>query len=129
MGRSFDPNESLNRPDLNQCPDCGCFFAQEKCPLCGKICPEEMRAGNRKPVKKSRSKSRGPERVTFVEWYHAWWFIIAMLYLFPVAGLVLFATSPHKKTAKIIFLAVIAVLMFFFTFAPLIAFWIIENFF
>ena len=39
MGRmlgSFDNPEELDRPDLNKCPDCNCFFAGDNCPLCGK---------------------------------------------------------------------------------------------
>ena len=54
MGRmlgSFADDTELDRPDLNKCPDCKCYFAGDTCPLCGKVCPEEMRAGNRKPVK------------------------------------------------------------------------------
>ena len=46
MGRmlgSFDPEDELDRPDLNKCPDCGCYFATDNCPLCGKVCPPEMR--------------------------------------------------------------------------------------
>jgi len=57
MGRllgSHADDRELDRPDLNKCPDCGCFFPQDNCPLCGKPCPEEMRAGNRKPPKKSK---------------------------------------------------------------------------
>ena len=109
MGRmlgAFDPDDALDRPDLNQCPDCGCFFAQTHCPLCGKECPEEMRAGNRKSVKQKKSRRRDSGRVTFVEWYHSWWFIILMLFLFPIVGIVLLVTSPHKKSVK---LAVVAV--------------------
>lgn len=103
MGRmlgAFDPNDQLDRPDLNKCPDCGCYFAGENCPLCGKPCPEEMRAGNRKEKKqKPRRASLG--RVTFVDWYHSWWFIILMLFVFPVIGIVLLITSPHKRSHKI----------------------------
>ena len=58
MGRSlgyFDSDE-LDRPELNKCPDCECYFASEECPLCGKICPENFRAGNRAPVKKPKKK-------------------------------------------------------------------------
>ena len=60
MGRmlgSFADDEELDRPDLNKCPDCDCFFASDACPLCKKICPEEMRAGNRKPVKHKKRKN------------------------------------------------------------------------
>ena len=49
MGRMLGSHgsEELDRPDLNKCPDCGCFFSSDNCPLCGKPCPEEMRAGNK----------------------------------------------------------------------------------
>ncbi|MBQ8398018.1 MAG: hypothetical protein IJX53_07500 [Clostridia bacterium] len=104
MGRmlgSFADTEELDRPDLNKCPDCGCFFPQDNCPLCGKPCPEEMRAGNRKPPKKSKKRSTVSDRVVFIEWYHSWWFIILMLFMFPVIGIVLLITSPHKRGLKI----------------------------
>ena len=100
---AHDPNSVIDRPDLNKCPECECFFASLNCPLCGKPCPEEMRAGNRKPVKIKKQKSTGAGRVTFIEWYHSWWFIILMMFIFPIAGICLLVTSPHKKWAKILF--------------------------
>lgn len=109
MGRmlgAHDPDAVIDRPDLNKCPDCECFFQQLNCPLCGKVCPEEMRAGNRKPVKIKKKRSSGTGRVTFVEWYHSWWFIILMMFIFPIIGICLLATSPHKKWMKITFAAV-----------------------
>lgn len=99
MGSYAEENE-LDRPDLNKCPDCGCFFPGDNCPLCGKECPENMRAGNRAAVKKKK-KSSGYTRTRFVEWYHSWWFIILMLIVFPLAGIPLLITSPHKKWLKI----------------------------
>ena len=112
MGRmlgAFDNPEELDRPDLNKCPDCNCFFAGETCPLCGKVCPEEYRAGNRKPVKHKKQKRGGSGRVTFVEWYHSWWFIVLMMFVFPLVGLILLLTSPHSKRSKIIFASIAAV--------------------
>jgi len=110
MGRMlgfFGDEDELDRPDLNKCPDCGCFFAQENCPLCGKPCPEEMRAGNRKAVRIKRSRRGGNSgRVTFIEWYHSWWFIILMLFVFPLLGIILLFTSPHKKWIKVTFVIV-----------------------
>ena len=104
MGRflgAYD-GEEIDRPDLNKCPDCGCFFAGDNCPLCGKTCPEEFRAGNRKAVKKKKKRGNSSSRtVTFMEWYHSWWVIILALIFFPVLGLVLLLTSPHKKSLKI----------------------------
>ena len=110
MGRmlgAFDNPQELDRPDLNKCPDCECFFAQDACPLCGKICPEEMRAGNRKPPKKEKRRRGGSSgRVTFIEWYHSWWFIILMMFFMPIIGIILLATSPHKRSSKIIFIVI-----------------------
>lgn len=94
--------EEIDRPDLNKCPDCGCFFAGDYCPLCGKVCPEEFRAGNRKPVKQKKRRNNPSSRtVTFIDWYHSWWVIILALIFFPILGLILLFTSPHKKSLKI----------------------------
>ena len=109
MGRmlgAFADEEELDRPDLNKCPDCGCFFSDDRCPLCGKLCPESMRAGNRKKTKQKRAKGGPQYRVAFIDWYHRWWFIIPMLILVPIIGLILLATSPHKKGAKIAVLSI-----------------------
>lgn len=121
MGRmlgAFEDGDELDRPDLNKCPDCGCFFAQETCPLCGKVCPEEMRAGNRRPVKTSKRKrsSSGSGRVTFVAWYHNWWFMILMFFVFPLVGLVLLITSPYKKQTKTIAIIVAVLYLFVYYF-------------
>ncbi|MBE6698570.1 MAG: hypothetical protein E7581_08665 [Ruminococcaceae bacterium] len=97
----------LDRPDLNKCPDCDCFFASDACPLCKKICPEEMRAGNRKPVKPKKVKRRRDNgRVQFISWYHQWWFIVILFLIMPLAGLVVLFTSPHKFWKKILFIAI-----------------------
>ncbi len=110
MGAFDSDNDMLDRPDLNKCPDCGCFFAQDNCPLCGKPCPEEMRAGNRAAPKKEKYKyDNGYRSVMFIDWYHRWWFIALMAFVFPLAAIVLLITSPYKKTQKII-AVVIAVL-------------------
>lgn len=119
MGRllgAHDGDNDLDRPDLNKCPDCGCYFAQLDCPLCGKICPEEFRAGNRKEVKKKKKRSTGSGRSVFVEWYHSWWCIILALIVAPVIGIVLLFTSPHKRSQKIIFSTVAVALWFVSTF-------------
>ena len=112
MGRNlgfFDNREELDRPDLNKCPDCQCYFSGDECPLCGKTCPEEMRAGNRKPVKPQKQKRSGSGRVTFIEWYYSWWFIVIMMFLFPIVGIVLLVTSPHEKWKKLVFAGVAVV--------------------
>ena len=115
MGRSlgaFDNSAELDRPDLNKCPDCGCFFAQDNCPLCGKPCPEEMRAGKRPAVKQKRKKGRSDSgRVTFIEWYHSWWFITIAMLIFPILGIVLLITSPYSKRKKAVFVSIAAVYM------------------
>ncbi len=108
MGRllgAYDSDE-LDRPDLNKCPDCGCFFAQDNCPLCGKLCPDEMRAGNRRPVKKRKKRDSAGDRVIFVEWYHSWWAITLAMIFMPIVGIALLLTSPHKRSAKITFGAI-----------------------
>lgn len=105
LGSHADENE-LDRPDLNKCPDCGCFFASDNCPLCKKPCPENMRAGVRKAEKKKKSRGGRRSRVTFVEWYHSWWFIILMTFVFPLASIFLLITSPHEKWKKIVFIAI-----------------------
>ena len=102
---AFDPANDLDRPDLNKCPDCGCYFPDDTCPLCSKVCPEEMRAGNRKVQKKKKIKGYN-ERVTFIEWYHSSWFIALMLFVWPFLGIILLLTSPRNKQAKIIFIVV-----------------------
>ena len=104
MGRDlgYFASEELDRPELNKCPDCECYFATEECPLCGKLCPEEMRAGNRAAVKKPKKQKNSSGRVQFIPWYHTWWFIILMFYVMPVAGIILFFTSSHSKKSKII---------------------------
>lgn len=116
MGRmlgAFDNPEELDRPDLNKCPDCECFFAGDNCPLCGKVCPEEMRAGNRRPpkkVKKRRGSSNG--RVTFMEWYHSWWCIlIATVFMAPV-GIILMLTSPRRTLWKVLFVIAVVIVEF-----------------
>ena len=110
MGRmlgSFADDQELDRPDLNKCPDCDCFFASDTCPLCKKVCPEEMRAGNRKPVKqKKKRRSSGSGRSYFISWYHRWWFIILMLALFPLVGIILCITSPHLTWKKVLCIAI-----------------------
>ena len=111
MGRmlgSLDNPEELDRPDLNKCPDCQCYFDQEECPLCGKICPEEMRAGNRKKAKKFKFEKRtSPNRVVFVQWYHSWVAIILFLIFMPLIGVILLLTSPHRTRYKVIFVSIV----------------------
>lgn len=108
LGAHADEQE-LDRPDLNKCPDCGCYFPQLNCPLCGKECPENMRAGNRAPVKQVKRKRGGSGRVIFVNWYHSLWFITLMMLFMPVIGMILLFTSPHSKKIKIIFTVIAAV--------------------
>ena len=114
---AFADREELDRPDLNKCPDCGCFFGGDNCPICGKECPENMRAGNRQAVKKKKISRRGGSgRVTFVDWYHSWWFIVVMMFIFPIAGIILLITSTHEKWKKIVFAVIAAAYMFVSTF-------------
>ena len=112
LGFFADRNE-IDYPELNKCPSCETFFADEKCPLCGEICPEEYRAGNRKPVKppKKRRRSNGNGRVQFIPWYYSTPFIIAMLIFMPVVGLILVWTGPWRRGLQI--LATVLVLLVF----------------
>ncbi len=98
----FSEDTQNDFPELNKCPDCETFFQSLTCPLCGKVCPEEMRAGNRKPVKQKKSRrSNGSGRVTFEPWYHNLWFIIVMLLVVPLVGLILLWQSSRSKGWKI----------------------------
>ena len=113
-------SEELDRPDLNKCPDCLCFFAGDNCPLCGKECPEEMRAGNRAKVKPKKKKiNPNAGRVTFIPWYHSWFFIILMMFVMPIIGIILLCTSPYRTRTKIIVLASIVVGIFLLVFVIL----------
>ena len=114
MGRelgSFADDRELDRPDLNKCPDCDCFFATDNCPLCGKECPPHMRAGNRIPQKPRKSPRRGNGRVSFVAWYHSLWFIALMMLIFPLVGIILILTSPYKTRTKVIANVIAAIYM------------------
>ena len=104
MGRMLGAHDSdeLDRPDLNKCPDCRCFFDGDNCPLCGKLCPEEMRAGNRAKVKIQKKRNHGNGRVSFIPWYHSWLFIILMFFVMPIVGIILLCTSPYRLRIKVI---------------------------
>ena len=125
MGKLLGAHDSdeLDRPDLNKCPDCLCFFAGDNCPLCGKECPEEMRAGNRAKVK-PRKRKRNPNagRVTFIPWYHSWFFIILMMFVMPIVGIILLCTSPYRLRTKIIVVASIvgAILLLTLVIVPMV---------
>ena len=113
-------SDELDRPDLNKCPDCLCFFAGDNCPLCGKECPEEMRAGNRAKVKPKKKKiNPNAGRVTFIPWYHSWLFIILMMFVMPIIGIILLCTSPYRTRTKIIVVASIVVGIFLLVFVIL----------
>ncbi len=112
---SLASDEELDRPDLNKCPDCGCYFKQDACPLCGKVCPEEFRAGNRKKVKHKKHKG-GSSRVTFVPIYQEWWFIILMMIFMPIVGIILLISAPHKRSHKLIVLVIAALYTIFISY-------------
>lgn len=121
----FAEDRERDFPELNKCPDCETFFADKCCPLCGKECPEEFRAGNRKPIKqKKHRRTSGNGRVQFVPWYHSTWFIIAMMILFPVVGLILMWTGHWRQHWKIVGTAI---LVFFYLFGGILG-GIIINF-
>ncbi len=106
MGTTFgfsEEDRTRDFPELNKCPDCETFFADDCCPLCGKVCPQEFRAGNRKPVKQKKVKrgSGNNGRVIFVPWYFSTPFIIAMLVIQPIIGLILTWMGYWEKKWKI----------------------------
>ena len=96
MSEKFNTNnqDDLDRPDLNKCPDCLCYFAGDNCPLCGKPCPENMKAGNRKVVRPAPKKAYDPNagRTIFIPWYHSMWFMLIVSLFSPLIGIILFAT-------------------------------------
>lgn len=99
----FSDNGAVDYPELNKCPECETFFASLNCPLCGKECPEEMRAGNRKRVKvKKQKRSYNNGRVQFVPWYLSTWFTLVMLIVQPIIGLILTWAGYWKKPWKIV---------------------------
>lgn len=112
LGYHSDEGE-LDRPDLNKCPNCDCYFTQDNCPLCGMECPENMRAGNRAPVKQIKKKNSAySNRVVFVNWYHSLWFIVLMMFLSPLISIILLATSPHSRKLKITLISISVVIGF-----------------
>ena len=111
-GGYYGEEEELDRPDLNKCPDCDCFFAGEKCPLCGKVCPENMRAGNRVAVKpKNHKSSSASGKTVYLNWYYSWWFILLMMFIFPIVGIILLITSHHDTWKKVLFGVIAALYM------------------
>lgn len=125
--RRFSDASVNDHPELNKCPDCETYFASDTCPLCGKVCPEEMRAGHRKP---SRTPARDPYRksagrVRFVPWYYSTAFILAMLVFMPPVGLFLAWSGDWKKIWKVLVTVVVAgYLIFSYFISPLIYAWI-----
>ena len=109
MGRMLGSHadDGMDRDDLNKCPDCGCFFASDNCPLCGKECPEHMRAGKR-PAVKHKKGGRGDGYVLLLPWYYRWWFITLALLIFPLIGLVLLISSPLERRKKILAVVIAA---------------------
>ncbi len=106
----FFDDDIRDFPELNKCPDCETFFAEAYCPICGKLCPEEMRAGNRAaPKKEKRRNTYSNGRVQFVPWYYSAWFIILMLFAMPIVGLILLWSSHWSKTWKITLTAILIV--------------------
>jgi len=98
----FSDQQPVDYPELNKCPDCETFFQTLTCPLCGKECPEEYRAGNRKAVKPKKVRYRNNSgRVQFIPWYHCAWVLVIALLAFPLVGLILLWQSSHSKGWKI----------------------------
>lgn len=104
MGRFGSPqigylrdNDDNDIPELNKCPDCGAFFDGDICPICKKVCPEEMKAGNRRPPKKRKKREKSNYRSVPTDLYHQTWFIIIALFISRLVGIILVWTSDWKK--------------------------------
>lgn len=109
MGRFGSPqigylrdNDDNDIPELNKCPDCGAFFDGDICPICKKVCPEEMKAGNRRPPKKRKKREKSNYRRVPTDLYHQTWFIIIALFISRLVGIILVWTSDWKKWVKVV---------------------------
>ena len=109
MGRFGSPqigylrdNDDNDIPELNKCPDCGAFFDGDICPICKKVCPEEMKAGNRRPPKKRKKREKSNYRSVPTDLYHQTWFIIIALFISRLVGIILVWTSDWKKWVKVV---------------------------
>ncbi|MBO7274529.1 MAG: hypothetical protein J6V22_06705 [Clostridia bacterium] len=123
----FAEDRERDFPELNKCPDCETFFADANCPICGKECPEEFRAGNRKPIKQKKyRRSQGNGRVEFVPWYYSAWFIVLMLIFVPIVGLILMWNSHWKTHWKAI---ATGALVFFYLFGGIIGGFVMNLFY
>ena len=108
MGRFGTPQLGYMRddddndiPELNKCPACGAFFEGDICPICKAICPEEMRAGNRKPVKKKKKRSRSKGYRVPQVWYLQTWFVVLCLLFSKLIGIILVWMTDRKKWVKV----------------------------
>ncbi len=109
MGRFGTPqlgylrdSEENDIPELNQCPSCGAFFEGDICPVCKTPCPEEMKAGNRKPPPKKRKKrEKSYVRGLPPPLYQQTWFIIVVLFISKLFGILLVWMSEWKKWVKV----------------------------
>lgn len=109
MGRFGTPqlgylreNDDNDIPELNKCPECGAFFDGDVCPVCKTVCPEEMKAGNRKVQKKRKRREKSNYRSVPTDLYHRTWFIIIALFISKLVGLILVWTSDWKKWVKVV---------------------------
>ncbi len=135
MGRFGTPQLGYMRddddndiPELNKCPACGAFFEGDVCPICKTVCPEEMKAGNRKPPSKNSKKKKKGKRIGYkvpLPLYQRTWFIVVALFVSKLVGIILVWTSDWKKWVKVI----VTILALFGTYLYFILFSFIQGLF
>ena len=132
MGRFGTPQLGYMRddddndiPELNKCPACGAFFEGDVCPVCKTVCPDDMKAGNRKPPSKKRKKQKSSGYKMPLPLYQQTWFIIIALFISKLVGIILVWTSDWKKWVKVL----VTVLALFGTYLYFILFSFIQGLF
>lgn len=109
LGKYSGDSAYNDNPELNRCPDCETLFEGDICPICKKPCPENMKAGNRKPIVEKKEKA--VKGATFTPVYFRWWFLLILFVLgLGIPALILFLASDRKKWVKIV--AVVLIVLY-----------------